>query len=278
MDSSDSLKIDENLARFLAAYDHEIDGGDPQAATVNVPMPRPAQPPADELLVTPLPPSAPNEGSRGEVMPDSHHSGRMSPPPLFTTPAPGGPHRIGRFELRRQLGKGGCGIVFLAYDPKLQREVALKIPRPEMLLNPDARRRLIREALAAAEFDHPNLVPVYETGEIGPVCFVATAFCPGQTLGEWLDKQAFPVPVRQSARLVATVAEAVQHAHDRGVLHRDLKPNNVILQATREDPDEQEPPPGSCQLRGDTFIPRVVDFGLAKLIERGGPSDTNTRQ
>src|SRR5688500_13300144 len=200
MDSSDSLKIDENLARFLAAYDQEIDGGDPQAATVNVPMPpRSSQPPPDERVVTPFQVTAPNEGSNGEVLPDSHGSGRMSPASLFTTPAPGGPHRIGRFELRRQLGKGGCGIVFLAYDPKLQREVALKLPRPEMLLNQDAKRRLIREALAAAEFDHPNLVPVYETGEIGPVCFIATAFCPGQTLAEWLDRQAFPVPVRQAA-------------------------------------------------------------------------------
>jgi serine/threonine protein kinase/WD40 repeat protein len=185
---------------------------------------------------------------------------------------------VGRFELRRQLGKGGCGIVFLAYDPKLEREVALKIPRPEMLLSQDARRRLIREALAAAEFDHPNLVPVYESGEIGPVCYIATAFCPGQTLGDWLEKQAYPVPVRQAARLVATIAEAVQHAHDRGVLHRDLKPANVILQATKDDPNEQEPPPGSCQLRGEQFIPRVVDFGLAKLFERGGPSETGTRQ
>jgi len=189
----------------------------------------------------------------------------------------GGGHRIGRFELRRQLGKGGCGIVFLAYDPKLQREVALKIPRPEMLLNLDAKRRLIREALAAAEFDHPNLVPVFETGEIGPLCYIATAFCPGQTLAEWLDRQAFPVPVRQAARLVATVAEAVQHAHDRGVLHRDLKPNNVILQEMKVE-ENDEPPPGSIQLRGDYFLPRLVDFGLAKLAERGGPSETATRQ
>lgn len=279
MDSSDSLKIDENLARFLAAYDQEIEGGDPQAVTMNVPLPSGSDPFPNERQVTPLHPSSPNEGSFGELLPDSKNPNRSGqfPLPAGITPAPGGPHRIGRFELRRQLGKGGCGIVFLAYDPKLQREVALKLPRPEMLLNADAKRRLIREALAAAEFDHPNLVPVYETGEIGPVCFIATAFCPGRTLAEWLDRQAFPVPVRQAARLVAIVAEAVQHAHDRGVLHRDLKPNNVILQELKLE-ETDEAPPGSVQLRGEHLIPRLVDFGLAKLAERGGPSETGTRQ
>jgi WD40 repeat protein len=272
----DSLQIDENLARMLAACDQAMDGADPKAPTINVPR----TPLPGERAVGDLSGNAPHEGSLADLLPDSSRNG-LSPEsqtPIHT-PAPGnGTHRVGRFELRRQLGKGGCGIVFLAFDPKLEREVALKIPRPEMLLSQDARRRLVREALAAAEFDHPNLVPVYETGEIGPICFIATAFCPGLTLGEWLERQAFPVPVRQAARLVATVAEAVQHAHDRGVLHRDLKPNNVILQATKEDPNETEPPPGSCHLRGDCIIPRVVDFGLAKLLERGGPSETNTRQ
>ncbi|MCS7269542.1 MAG: serine/threonine-protein kinase, partial [Gemmataceae bacterium] len=98
------------------------------------------------------------------------------------------------------------------------------------------------------------------------------------TLGQWLERQAFPVPVRQAARLVAIVAEAVQHAHDRGVLHRDLKPNNIILQPVRDDPLAEQPPAGACQLRGEYFIPRVVDFGLAKLMERGEPSDTHTWQ
>src|SRR5213075_184657 len=124
-----------------------IDGGDTESPTIHVPAS--IDPPApNERAVTPLRGQTENEGSLGEVF-----------------PAGTGPHRVGRFELRRQLGKGGCGIVFLAYDPKLQREVALKIPRPEMLMNPDAKRRLLREALAAAEFDHPNLVPVFETGE-----------------------------------------------------------------------------------------------------------------
>jgi WD40 repeat protein/serine/threonine protein kinase len=268
MNPSDSLQLDEHLARLLAAYDQGIGEADGKAPTLDLK-------PTDGRLVPgngaggSLPSGPANEGSMGDLLPDG--------PPRTPPPLPQGPHRVGRFELRRQLGKGGCGIVFLAYDPRLQREVALKIPRPEMLMSPDARRRLIREAQAAAEFDHPNLVPVYETGEIGPVCFIATAFCPGQTLAEWLDRQSFPVSVRQAARLVATLAEAVQHAHDRGVLHRDLKPNNVILQVIKADPNTSEgPPPGACPLRGDHVVPRVVDFGLAKLADRG-TGDTATR-
>ncbi|MDB5313506.1 MAG: hypothetical protein JWO38_7708, partial [Gemmataceae bacterium] len=272
MNPSDSLHLDEHLARLLAAYDQGLAGGDGKAPTIDVPPPRPDNRPTPvtgERVVGPLSSGVINQGSVGDLLPD--------PTAAPFAPPPSDVHRIGRFELRRQLGKGGCGIVFLAYDPKLKREVALKIPRPELLMSPDARRRLGREAHAAAGFDHPNLVPVYETGEIGPVCFIATAFCPGQTLADWLDRQAFPVPVRQAARLVAQLGEAVQHAHDRGVLHRDLKPNNVILQETKVDPNDQGPPPGACPLRGDHYVPRVVDFGLAKLAERG-PSETASRQ
>jgi WD40 repeat protein/tRNA A-37 threonylcarbamoyl transferase component Bud32 len=269
-DSTDSLKLDDYLARLLAALDSGVEGGNSRAPTVDLSARQgwPSQGGVQAEAAAAMS----HEGSLSEVLPGPGSAGGSLPL------APGSPLRIGRFELRRQLGKGGCGIVFLAFDPKLQREVALKIPRPEMLLSADARKRLIREAQAAAEFDHPNLVPVYETGEFGPLCYIATAFCPGQTLGQWLEKQAFPVPVRQAARLVAIVAEAVQHAHDRGVLHRDLKPNNIILQPVREDPLAEEPPVGSCQLRGEYYIPRVVDFGLAKLMERSEPSDTRTWQ
>ena len=128
MDSSDSLQIDEHLARLLAAYDQGIEGGDGKAPTIGVPRSElPSRPPLPgEHTVQPLSNSAAHEGSVGELLPDSSRvdspwSMRLS----ATTPAPsGGGHRIGRFELRRQLGKGGCGIVFLAYDPKLERDVA----------------------------------------------------------------------------------------------------------------------------------------------------------
>jgi hypothetical protein len=89
---------------------------------------------------------------------------------------------LGRFEIRRELGRGSYGIVYLAYDPGLGREVALKIPRADVLADPDLRHRFQREARAAAGLDHPNLVPVYEAGEVGPVCYIAAAYCPGITL------------------------------------------------------------------------------------------------
>src|SRR5437867_9302131 len=163
MNSSDSLHLDEHLARLLAAYDQGLGGGDGKAPTIDVPAVAADEPPVarpGEQLVQPMSGDPVHQGSISDLLPDvGAEAPRPMPEAVTTTPLPG-THRIGRFELRRQLGKGGCGIVFLAFDPKLQREVALKLPRPEMLLSPDARRRLIREALAAAEFNHPNLVQI----------------------------------------------------------------------------------------------------------------------
>ena len=178
----------------------------------------------------------------------------------------GNDRRFGRFQILRTLGQGGFGIVFLAWDPTLRRQVALKVPQPETLMTSEARKRFQREAHAAAGLDHPNIVPVYETGSVGSVTYIAAAYCSGPTVADWLARQRHPVPARDAAILVATLAWAVEHAHERGVLHRDLKPSNILLQhAAEDDParDENEPL--------GAFEPRITDFSLAKVADGLGP-------
>jgi len=172
-----------------------------------------------------------------------------------------GQTNFGRFRIVRGLGQGGFGVVFQAWDPAMRRTVALKVPQPEALLSPDVRKRFLREAQAAAGLDHPNIVPVFEVGEVGAICFIASAYCEGPTVAEWLAEHEGPVDSRDAARLVATLAEAVQHAHDRGILHRDLKPSNILLQTK----DAAEGPFGLADL-----VPRVTDFSLAKIVELEG--------
>ncbi|MBI2825239.1 MAG: protein kinase [Planctomycetia bacterium] len=166
------------------------------------------------------------------------------------------PQHFGRFEIRRALGHGGFGVVFLAFDPRLHREAALKVPRPEILVSPPLRQRFLREAQAAAVLDHPNIVPIYETGEIGPVGYILSAFCKGPTLASWFDEQRMHVGVRTAVEIVVQLAAAVQHAHSRGILHRDIKPANVLLEPAAEQHSGNLP-----------FVPRLSDFGLAKRLD-----------
>ena len=105
---------------------------------------------------------------------------------------------VGRFELLRELGRGGYGVVYLARDPQVGRHVALKIPRPEVLVSFETRRRFLREAQAAGALEHANLVPVYEVGEDGPFCYLASADCAGPNLAQWLKECTAPVPVRRA--------------------------------------------------------------------------------
>jgi eukaryotic-like serine/threonine-protein kinase len=159
---------------------------------------------------------------------------------------------IGRFRLRRILGWGGFGLVFLADDPSLRRCVALKIPRPELMFSKEVKQRFVREAQLAALLDHPGIVPVYETGEAAPLWYIASAYCNGPTLTAWLRRREVPAPPRLAAFIVASLSGAVYHAHSRGVLHRDLKPSNILLE-----------PAEASFFPEFKYVLKVTDFGLA---------------
>ncbi len=173
---------------------------------------------------------------------------------LPSDPLEGGTTQIGRFRLLRKLGAGGYGVVFLAHDPNLKRQVALKVPRPEVLMTGDLRRRFLREAEAAASLDHPHIVPVYEAGSAGPICYIVAAFCDGLPLNLWLEQRGGSATPRLAARLIAALADAVQHAHERSVLHRDIKPGNILMERVETETD-------------DAIVTgvRLTDFGLARI-------------
>ena len=185
------------------------------------------------------------------------------------------PTQIGRFRIIRKLGEGGFGLVFLAFDPALDRQVALKVPRVEAMITEETRNRFLREGKAAARLDHKNIATVYEAGQIGPVCYIVSAYCPGASLAESINhaKSSDNSPSENGnpewpfgpiASLILSLANAVHHAHERGILHRDLKPSNILFDLkNRVDSGEEI----------DTFFEnlaanaRIVDFGLAKSLD-----------
>jgi WD40 repeat protein/serine/threonine protein kinase len=212
-------------------------------------------------------------GLRRQLQADLAYAGRVRQVLRRPTPAatPNLPWtRLARFQIRRELGQGGFGMVFLAYDPLLRREVAIKVPRADALVTPELRARFHREACAASGLDHPNLVSVYEAAELGPTCFIVTAYCPGTNLAAWLQTRADPVPLEEAAQLTATLAEAVHHAHRHGVCHRDLKPANILLKAAGPAAD----PESARALPLSALTPMVADFGLARL--EGDPGQTQS--
>jgi len=181
--------------------------------------------------------------------------------------------QIGRFQIVRELGRGGLGLVLLANDPLLRRQVALKVPRPEALFTQSLRHRFSREAMAAARLTHPGIVPVYEVGEAGPIMFIAAAFIEGKSLAASLHELGRPDDPRIGASIVAELAEAMHYAHTQGVLHRDLKPANVLLEPRPIDGPSIEEKAASASAIASWNDPRTVkitDFGLAKIIDLAG--------
>src|SRR5262249_39388941 len=149
------------------------------------------------------------------------------------------------YEILRELGRGGMGVVYLARDTKLNRTVALKMVLAGAHATPAALGRFLTEAEAVAALTHPGIVAIYEIGRQGELPFFTLEYCPGGSLTAKV-KDA-PLPPREAATVVEQVARAVAYAHGKGIVHRDLKPDNVLF--------------------GERGEPKVTDFGLAKRLE-----------
>lgn len=159
------------------------------------------------------------------------------------------PTTVGDYELTEELGRGGMGVVFRARQISLRREVAVKMILRERLASHTDLQRFMAEAAATAKLEHPNIVPLYEVGDIDGRPFFSMQLVEGETLTEMVA--AGPLPQRQAAAIVATIARAIGFAHRNGVLHRDLKPSNILVS------------------RDGT--PMITDFGLAK--QTGGEEE-----
>ena len=137
------------------------------------------------------------------------------------------PTGIGRFQIRKWLGEGAFGIVYRAYDPRLEREVALKVPNSGVLKNPRRVKRFLREARAAANLRHPHIVPVFDAGQDGDLYYIASAFIAGKELKDAIDDNG--LEFSRAARLTRELSEALAYAHTQGIVHRDVKPGNIML-------------------------------------------------
>jgi serine/threonine protein kinase len=135
----------------------------------------------------------------------------------------------GQYEIQRELGRGGMGIVLLARDERLDRLVALKVLPPQLAEHGETKERFLREARMAAQLSHPNIVPVYRADEINGFAFFAMGFVEGETLGERIrDRGA--LPAADVVRVLREVAWALAYAHARGIVHRDVKPDNILIE------------------------------------------------
>jgi len=183
--------------------------------------------PRERSLVHDLPPTI-DPSSAGDV-----------PPSSAETPMPG---RIGRYQVERILGQGGFGLVYLARDEQLKRSVAIKVPHAHLVALEEDAEAYLNEARAVANLDHANIVPVYDCGSSEQFpCFIVSKYIDGADLAARLAKS--PMSIDLTVETVATVAEALHYAHIQGLVHRDIKPGNLLL-------DQRE-------------RPYVADFGLA---------------
>src|SRR5258708_2736926 len=161
---------------------------------------------------------------------------------------------LGPYQILAQIGEGGMGVVYRARDPRLDRQVAIKLLPAAMAADPQARERLRLEAMSAAALDHPYICKIFEIGEHDNAIFLVMEYIAGETLHHRLQAGRMPLP--DILRIAGEIAEALQEAHTGGILHRDLKPANIMLTQ-----------------QGHV---KIMDFGLAKRLEALPSADDAT--
>src|SRR5512138_272339 len=156
------------------------------------------------------------------------------------------PDKVGRYKIKSELGRGGMATVYRAFDPISNREVAIKVLPPEMLHNLVTRARFKRELKLIASLEHPAIVPVYDVGgEDDHQPYFVMRYMSGGSLSEMIRKGTFSL--RDAALIIERLASALDHAHSKGIIHRDIKPDNVLFDASNN--------------------PYLSDFGVAKFTE-----------
>ncbi len=178
-------------------------------------------------------------------MNDADRTGPYQPGSI-ESPGPGKatslPTHVGRYRVEKVLGQGSFGLVYLAHDDQLQRLVAIKVPHARLISRPEDAEVYLTEARTVANLDHPHIVPVHDVGSTDEFpCFVVSKYIDGADLATRLKKSR--LSIQETVELVATVAEALHHAHKQGLVHRDIKPGNLLLDKSGK--------------------PFVADFGLA---------------
>src|SRR6185503_9185500 len=153
----------------------------------------------------------------------------------------------GRYSLDRELGRGGMAVVYLARDVRLDRPVAIKLLPPELGAQDRLRDRFMREARTAARLSHPHIVPIHAVDEVRGYVFYVMSYVDGETLAERVANRG-PLPPREASRLLQEVASALAAAHGQGVVHRDVKPGNILLERS-------------------TGRAMVTDFGIARSAD-----------
>ena len=138
------------------------------------------------------------------------------------------PETLGRYQIKKLLGRGGMGAVYLAHDQQLERDVALKVPKFDTSTNEKSIERFYREARSAANLSHPNLCPVFDVGEIDGTHYIAMALIKGRPLSDYVEGGKTQNP-RTAAGIIRKVALAMHEAHSSGIIHRDLKPANIMI-------------------------------------------------